>query len=234
MRVLVVEDNREARAELVRGLSDQGIDADAVGMGRAALDVFGHVDAVLLDLVLPDIDGFEVCRAIRTTSDVPIIIVSGRGDEFDRVLGLRMGADDYVVKPFGVRELAARIQAVVRRAGGRARPGAVPAAAQGVHGTHAARAVHEVGAIRLDVHRRQLTVKGRLVTLTRKEFDLLAYLATDPGRTFTREQIMTGVWGHDGAGDTRTLGVHMAGLRRKIGASDVIETVRGVGFRLAA
>lgn len=220
MRVLVVEDNSELRAELVRGLSDQGIDADAVGMGRAALDVIGQVDAVLLDLVLPDIDGFEVCRSIRASSDVPIIIVSGRGDEFDRVLGLRMGADDYVVKPFGLRELAARIQAVARRAG---RAGSV-AGSPGVQA---------VGPISLDLRRRQLTVKGRVVTLTRKEFDLLAYLASEPGRTFTREQIMTGVWGHDGAGDTRTLGVHMTGLRRKIGAFEVIETVRGVGFRLA-
>jgi two-component system response regulator RegX3 len=219
MRVLLVEDDSEVTNELTRGLNEQGLDAFAVDRGRAALTHYNAADIVLLDLGLPDIDGFEVCRLIRANSSVPIIIVSGRNDEFDRVLGLKMGADDYVVKPYRLRELAARIEAVVRRTR--------VASSAGV-----ADSVRELGRLRIDLRLRKVVVDGREVVLTRKEFDLLTLLASEPDRTFTRDQIMNEVWGHDGAGDTRTLGVHMAGLRRKLGVADLIETVRGVGFRV--
>ncbi|MFD9904256.1 response regulator transcription factor [Streptomyces sp. NPDC059063] len=221
MRVLLVEDDEECRAELSDRLFEQGMETVAVGRGLAALDLCAGVDVVLLDLLLPDIDGFAVCQMIRTHHTVPIIIVSGRNDELDQVLALRMGADDFVVKPFRVRELTARIQAVTRRA---------REASSG--GDSDSDSVKQLGEVSLDLRLRRVLVGGREISLTRKEFDLLAFLAYDPGRTFTREQIMREVWGHDSAGDTRTLGVHMAGLRRKLGVEGLIETVRGVGFRL--
>jgi two-component system, OmpR family, response regulator RegX3 len=220
LRVLLVDDNPDLVHELTEGLRGHGIDALAVEHGRAALTHYTAVDAVLLDLKLPDIDGFEICRLIRANSSVPVIIMSGRGDEFDQVLGLKMGADDYVVKPCRIRELTARIEAVVRRS----RYPRLP---------WSATPVRDLGTLRVDTRLRRVTVHGTEVPLTRKEFDLLALLTSEPGRTFTREEIMKEVWGYDGAGDTRTLGVHMSGLRKKLGAADVIETVRGVGFRIA-
>lgn len=219
MRALLVEDDSKFRDELARGLKDEGLDTVAVDCGRAALDHCSVVDVVLLDLMLPDLGGFEVCQLIRNISSVPIIIISGRNDEFDRVLGLKMGADDYVVKPYRLRELTARIEAVVRRSRGALRPVAVDS-------------VKDFGALRVDLHRRRVVVNGKEVVLTRKEFDLLALLASEAGRTVTRKHIMKEVWGYDSAGDTRTLGVHMVGLRKKLGTSCLIETVRGVGFRL--
>ncbi|MBD2892415.1 response regulator transcription factor [Spirillospora sp. NPDC000708] len=219
MRVLLVEDDAEFSEELAGRLEEQGMDTVAVDQGRAALEHCAEVDIVLLDLMLPDLDGFAVCQLIRNSSTVPIIIVSGRDDEFDRVLGLRMGADDFVAKPYRVRELTTRIEAVVRRARGAWAGGD---------------SVKELGGVHLDLRLRRVLVNGEEVALTRKEFDLLAFLAFEPGRTFTRGQIMEEVWGHDGAGDTRTLGVHMTGLRKKLGVAGLIETVRGVGFRLVA
>lgn len=216
MRVLIIEDDVETSTELVRGFNEQGFDTVTAENGRSALQLFAAVDIVLLDLGLPDIDGLEVCRSIRAVSGVPIIMITGRSDEFDRVLGLKMGADDYVVKPCRMRELAARMEAVVRRA------------------RWPQQRVEKfvLGPLRLDLHGRRVDVADRGVALTRREFDLLTLLASEPGRTFTREHIMTEVWGHNGAGDTRTLGVHVAGLRKKLGLPDFIETVRGVGFRL--
>jgi len=174
---------------------------------------------VLLKLQLPDINGVELCQRIRLNSQVPIIMVSGHDDEFDCVLGLKAGADDYVARPYRLRELLARIQAVVRRATGQ-------------WPTAPADPVRNIGVLHLDLHLRQAVVRGAEIALTGKEFDLLAFLASEPGCTFTREDIMSQVWGHDGAGDTRTLGVHIAGLRRKLGVDNLIETVWGVGFRL--
>jgi two-component system, OmpR family, response regulator RegX3 len=219
VRVLIVEDQSDVAQELAGGLGDQGFQAVTARDGRSALDRYSDVDVVLLDLGLPDRDGFDVCRAIRADSNVPIIMVSGRSDEFDRVLGLKLGADDYVVKPVWLRELAARIEAVVRRTTGareRPRAGDLP----------------EIGPLRIDPHGRRVTVHGREVSLTRKEFDLLALLAAEPDRVLGRAAIMRAVWGHDGAGDTRTLGVHIASLRKKLGLPRLVETVRGVGFRL--
>jgi DNA-binding response OmpR family regulator len=218
MRVLLVDDDPVFSGKLTQGLNDQGLETITVNDVQSALECYGDVDIVLLDLVLPDIGWFQVCQQIRAISSVPIIILSGRGDEFDQVLGLKIGADDYVVKPYRLRELAARIEAVVRRA-------------RGAWMTQSAHQVRRLRELRVDCHWRQATVDGREVTLTPKEFDLLALLTSEPGRTFTREQIMSEVWGYEG-GDTRTLGVHMVSLRRKLGAAAQIETVRGVGFRV--
>jgi DNA-binding response OmpR family regulator len=217
VRILVVEDDDAIAEPLVKGLAHEGFDVERVATGAAALDRDALAsDLVLLDLGLPDIDGYEVCRALRKRSDVPIIVITARGDEVDRVVGLELGADDYVVKPFGFRELTARIRAVARRAGGRASEPAVV----------------RVGALEVDVRGHRVTVDGRAVELTAKEFDLLALLASDPGAVRTRTEILEEVWDPHWYGPTKTLDVHMASLRKKLGDPGLIETVRGVGFRL--
>jgi two-component system response regulator RegX3 len=172
------------------------------------------MDLVLLDLGLPDLDGYEVCRQLRAQSRVPIIVVTARGDEGDRVLGLELGADDYVVKPFGIRELVARVRAVARRTVGE------PEGPQ------------RVGALEVDRRTRRVSVGGREVALAPKEFDLLSLLAEDAGAVVGRTQIMDEVWDPHWYGPTKTLDVHVASLRRKLGDPRWIETVRGVGFRL--
>jgi two-component system, OmpR family, response regulator RegX3 len=213
VHLLVVEDDEAIAVPLVRGLERSGYEVTWVSTGRDALDVDG-VDLVLLDLGLPDLDGYEVCRRLRAASRVPIIVVTARGDEGDRVLGLDLGADDYVVKPFGIRELVARVRAVSRRAV------AAPAGPQ------------RVGALEVDRRSRRVSVEGREVALALKEFELLALLADDPGTVVSRAQIMDEVWDPHWYGPTRTLDVHVASLRRKLGDPRWIETVRGVGFRL--
>ena len=213
----MVEDDDAIAEPLVKGLAHEGFDVERVATGGAALDRDAPAaDLVLLDLGLPDLDGYEVCRALRKRSDVPIIVITARGDEVDRVVGLELGADDYVVKPFGFRELTARIRAVARRTGGRA----------------AEPAVVRVGALEVDVRGHRVTVDGRAVELTAKEFDLLALLASDPGAVRTRMEILEEVWDPHWYGPTKTLDVHMASLRKKLGDPGLIETVRGVGFRL--
>lgn len=198
------------------GLGRHGFEASAVGTGRAAIETADEAQLVLLDLGLPDLDGYEVCRQLRASSDVPIIVVSARGDEIDRVSLLEAGADDYVVKPFGLRELVARIRAVTRRAND-PEPSKVLA----------------VGALRIDTRAHEVTVEGRSVDLTPKEFDLLAFLATDPGAALTRRDILESVWDRNWYGSAKTLDVHVASLRRKIGHPEWIQSVRGVGFRLS-
>ena len=173
---------------------------------------------MLLDLRLPDIDGLDVCRRLRERSDVPIIIVTARGEESDRVVGLELGADDYVVKPFGLRELIARIRAVTRR-------------------TSARSATHEplrVGGLEIDERARRATLDGAALALTPKEFDLLAALARDPGAAISRRRLLEDVWETSWYGSSKTIDVHVAALRRKLGDPGWIETVRGVGFRLRA
>jgi DNA-binding response OmpR family regulator len=219
MRALVVDDDAETAEALAKGLAGEGIEAITVRTGRAALDSHVGVDVVLLDIRLPDLDGFEVCRAIRTTSSVPIIILSARDTELDRVLGLKLGADDYVVKPYGLRELTARIEASVRRATNYAQ-------------AEPAKEIRSFGPVQVDLYQRKVTVHDREVAFTRKEFDLLALLSGRPGMVFTREVIMREVWGYNVSGDTRTLGVHITHLRKKLQIPQLIETVRGIGFRL--
>ncbi|MCX4238793.1 response regulator transcription factor [Streptomyces sp. NPDC020707] len=218
MRVLIVEDHAEIADALRSGLNDHGFETAMADTCQTALERYADVDAVLLDVGLPDGNGMDVCRTIRASSSVPIIMVSGRDDEFDRVLGLRMGADDYVVKPCGLRELVARIEAVVRRAVGWARSSG---------------GSRVVGPLSIDLKQRRAFMDGVELPFTRKEFDLLVLLTGEPGKVFDREAIMRHVWGHPSVGDTRTLGVHMVSLRRKLGAPELIQTVRGVGFRFA-
>jgi two-component system, OmpR family, response regulator RegX3 len=217
MNLLVVEDDESIAAPLVRGLERFGFEVTRVSTGREALANEG-MDLVLLDLGLSDLDGYEVCRRLRARSPVPIIVVTARGDEGDRVLGLELGADDYVVKPFGLRELVARIRAVARRAVG----GDEPDGPQ------------RIGALLVDRRTRRVSVGDEEVALSPKEFDLLALLADDPGAVVSRMQIMDEVWDPHWYGPTKTLDVHVASLRRKLGDPRWIETVRGVGFRLGA
>jgi DNA-binding response OmpR family regulator len=214
VRVLVVEDDDSIAEPLADGLRREGFAVERVATGADALRA-EPADVVLLDLRLPDLDGYEVCRRMRARSDVPIIVVTARSEEVDRVVGLELGADDYLVKPFGFRELVARIRAVTRRA---ART--VPVAPL------------VVGALRVDRRSRQVWVTDTEVALTPKEFDLLALLASEPGAVLTRERILDEVWDPHWFGPTKTLDVHVASLRRKLGDPGWIETVRGVGYRL--
>jgi two-component system response regulator RegX3 len=215
VKILVVEDEDAIAAPLGEGLRREGFEVDRVGTGVGALEA-PTPDLVLLDLRLPDLDGTEVCRRLRARSDVPIIIVSAKGEEIDRVVGLELGADDYVVKPFGFRELLARIRAVMRRV----RP---------EDGDDVLRA----GRLEMDVRARRASVAEVELELTPKEFDLLALLVGDSGAVVTRERILREVWETDWFGSSKTIDVHVASLRRKLGDARWIETVRGVGLRLA-
>jgi DNA-binding response OmpR family regulator len=210
--VLVVEDDPGIATQLVRGLSRGGYRVDHVMTGTEAL-AWGDPDVVLLDLELPDIDGVQVCRQLRERSSAAIIVVTAHGEEPDRVNALDAGADDYLVKPFGLAELQARIRAVLRRV----RPGGE---------------LIRHGPLTVDLRTRKVLVSGREVALTPKEFDILECLATDPGRVVTRQEILEGAWDAHWYGPTKVLDVHVAALRRKLGSSSLIETVYGRGFRL--
>jgi two-component system response regulator RegX3 len=214
MNVLVVEDDPTIAEPLADGLRRRGYDVVVVATGAAALQA-DDVDVVLLDLGLPDVDGNDVCRQLRARSDVPIIVVTARGSETDRVLGLELGADDYIVKPFGFRELVARIRAVTRRAQPRSDERA-----------------RRVGPLELDPRRRRVHVDGDEVALTPKEFDLLAALMEEPGVVVSRRRLAEQVWESGWYAHSRTLDVHVGALRRKLGDPTWIETVRGIGFRL--
>ncbi|WP_328880262.1 response regulator transcription factor [Streptomyces sp. NBC_00299] len=218
MRVLLVEDDEPVAESLRRGLLRYGFEVAWVTTGSAALIHDDPYDVVLLDLGLPDTDGLDVCKALRRRGDVPIIVISARSDETDRVVGLELGADDYVSKPFGVREVIARIRAVMRRAQPR---------------TSAESGPDHYGP-RLTVDRKAARVRldGTEVALAPKEYDLLAFLTEEPGALMSREQIMEAVWDANWFGPTKTLDVHVAALRRKLAGAITIEAVRGVGFRL--
>jgi two-component system, OmpR family, response regulator RegX3 len=217
MRLLVVEDDPAIAGPLCTGLQRENFEVELARTGADALAA-GDADLVLLDLGLPDMDGNDVCRKLRERSEVPIIVVTARGDELDRVILLELGADDYVVKPFGFRELVARIRAVMRRVN-------APAAPPQPEPTLV------VGPLVVDTRTRGVTWHGEDVVLTAKEHDLLAYLARDPGAVVTRAQLMEDVWDENWWGSTKTLDVHIASLRKKL-SPELIETVRGVGFRL--
>jgi two-component system, OmpR family, response regulator RegX3 len=216
VRVLVVEDDDRIAVPLVDGLRRHGFTSSWVTTGAQALAA-PEADVVLLDLGLPDLDGIEVCRQLRARSNVPILVITARGEESDRVLGLELGADDYLVKPFGFRELVARIRAVQRRATG---PGPSEPDEQ------------DVGGLRIQRRNRRVYVDDVEVALTPKEFDLLAVLAEEPGVVVTRQQLLEEVWDPHWYGPTKTIDVHVATLRKKLGDRAWIETVRGVGLRL--
>jgi DNA-binding response OmpR family regulator len=216
VRVLMVEDDDAIAEPLARGLEREGFEVARASTGGAALTASGY-HVVLLDLGLPDLDGFEVCRRLRAASHVPIIVVTARGDEVDRVVGLELGADDYMVKPFGFRELVARIRAVTRRSQTRVDEGGPLS----------------IGPLTVDRKTRRVALREEELALTPKEFDVLALLASEPGTVFSRNHILEAVWDAHWYGPTKTLDVHVAALRKKLGDPAWIETVRGVGFRLA-
>ena len=216
MQILIVEDDDAIAKPLAAGLEREGFDVSRVSTGEDALEA-ALPDLVLLDLRLPGMDGTEVCRRLRARSDVPIIVVTAKGEEVDRVVGLELGADDYIVKPFGFRELLARIRAVMRRA----RPGTD-------------RAQIHVGSLEIDVRARRATMRDDTLNLTTKEFDLLALLASEPGDVVSRQRILREVWDTEWFGPTKTVDVHVASLRKKLGDPGWIETVRGIGLRLVA
>jgi two-component system, OmpR family, response regulator RegX3 len=227
--ILMVEDEESITEPLAEALDREGFDtrvagtvADALAAAEAELP-----DLVLLDVMLPDGSGYDVARALRERSKVPIIMLTARGEETDRIVGLELGADDYVVKPFSAREVAARIRAVLRRSGDAAaepvpeRPGTL-----------------EVGPVALDRGRRLATVNADELELTRKEFELLELLLSEPGTVISRERLIDEVWDTNWFGSTKTLDVHVSSLRRKLGDDSqnprFIHTVRGVGFRFAS
>jgi DNA-binding response OmpR family regulator len=224
VRVLLVEDDEPVAESLRRGLLRYGFEVAWVSTGAGALSHDDPYDVVLLDLGLPDTDGLDVCKALRERGDVPLIVISARSEETDRVVGLELGADDYVSKPFGVREVIARIRAVMRRMQPRT-PAAAAAAAEGGPDRYGPRLTvdRKAARVRLD---------GEEVALAPKEYDLLAFLTEEPGALMSREQIMEAVWDANWFGPTKTLDVHVAALRRKLAGAITIEAVRGVGFRL--
>ena len=215
--VLVVEDE-PAIADLLRMyLSREGFQVLVEAEGQEALTAVAdhRPSCILLDVGLPGMDGIEVCRRLRAQQDwTPVVFCTARDDEVDRVLGLELGADDYITKPFSPREVVARVKAVVRRARG------PQAQAQTVR----------LGKVEMDPMTRRCTVDGRLVDLTATEFDLLFYLMTHPGQIFSRDQLLSEVWGYAAMVNTRTVDVHVAQLRGKLGENNIIRTVRGVGY----
>jgi DNA-binding response OmpR family regulator len=217
--ILVVDDERNI-IELVRlYLEKDGFAVVAAHDGRAALVLAERhdPDLVVLDLMLPELDGREVTRELRRRGDTPILMLTARGDDIDRIVGLELGADDYLAKPFNPRELVARVRAILRRTDGTVRTG---------------RPI-EVGPLRVDPRRHEAYVAARRLHLRPREFDLLAALARDPGVVFSRDTLLESVWGTDFPGETRTVDVHVAAVRAKLGADGpAIETVRGVGYRL--
>jgi DNA-binding response OmpR family regulator len=210
--VLVVEDDASIATQLVRGLTRGGYVVNHVTTGGEAL-AWGEPDVVLLDLELPDGDGVQVCRKLRERSDAAIIVVTAHGEEPDRVMALDAGADDYMVKPFGLAELQARIRAVLRRV----KPGGD---------------VIRHGPLTIDLRTHRVTVDGTEIALTPKEFDIVECLAADPGRVVSRQEILETAWDAHWYGPTKVLDVHVAALRRKLGEPSLIETVYGRGFRL--
>jgi DNA-binding response OmpR family regulator len=220
-RILVVEDEANIASFVAMYLKKAGFDVGVARNGAEALAKAG-VEApslIILDLMLPDLDGIDVCRRIRQRSDVPILMLTARDDDVDKIIGLEVGADDYLTKPFNPRELVARVKSILRRSVSRRREpegGAL-----------------EHGPLRIDSGRREVTVDGRDIQLAPKEFDLLWELLDHRGLVLTRDQLLERVWGYTFAGDTRTVDVHVGQLRRKLGGACPIVTVWGVGYKVA-
>jgi DNA-binding response OmpR family regulator len=222
--ILVVDDERTLRETLAEGLETEGYAVVQAADGREAVDAFRrhHPDLILLDLMLPEISGTEVCRIIRAESSVPILMLTAKSAEVDKVVGLELGADDYVTKPFSFRELLARIHALLRRSEQQ-----TPSAET---------ETVELGQLRVDLAGRRLLRGAEVMPVKPKAFDLLAFLLRNAGHVFTRDQLLEHVWGYDYAGETRTVDVHVHWLRAQIEEDPanpvVLETVRGVGYVL--
>ena len=225
-RVLLADDDPGILEVVAYALRNEGFDVTPVLSGEAALEEArgSPYDAVLLDVMMPGLSGIDVCRTLRAESNVPIVMLTAKDGELDRVLGLELGADDYVTKPFSMAELVSRIRAILRR--------------RDLDREEAGTAVRDVGAIRLDFRRHQVTVEGEPVRLTLSEFKVLAFLAQDPDRVFTRRQIMQHLWESDHVGDEHACDVHISNLRQKLEPDprhpERIVTVRGVGYKLVA
>lgn len=222
MKILVVDDEQSIRELLEFNLKKNGYETLTAADGLEALQNAEGTDLILLDLMLPEIDGIEVCRRLKTaakTADIPIIMLTAKAEEVDRIIGLEMGADDYVAKPFSMRELMARIKAVLRRSSSSDRNNSN---------------VLVIGSLKIDFASYQVWLADAAVPLTPKEFDLLKLLVTNQGRAFSRDELLERVWGYEYYGDTRTVDVHIRHLRSKLAAdealSNAIETVRGVGY----
>jgi DNA-binding response OmpR family regulator len=216
-KVLVVDDEPNIADLIELYLSRDGFRVVKAATGESGLRAVAdhRPRLVVLDVGLPDVDGLEVCRRLRQTSTIPVIFLTARDSEVDRVLGLEMGADDYVTKPFSPPELVARVKAVLRRTDG----------AAGAE-------IIQINDATIDLGRREVRVRGDAVSFTTKEFELLQYLAEHPGLALSRQQILDGVWGYDWFGDSRTVDVHLAQIRKKLDGAVRIDTVRGVGYRL--
>ena len=227
LRVLVVEDEPDLAAVIAAYLQDEAFDVDIAGTGPQAVTMAKdlHPDLIVLDIMLPGFDGLEVCRRIRTFTDCYVIMLTARDDEIDKVIGLSMGADDYLVKPFSPRELTARIRAMLRR------PRTLGAESSGLH-------ARMFGALRLDPDARKVWIDDVELDLTRTEFDLLDALTTAPKRAFTRRQLIDAVWGGEWYGDEHIVDVHVGHLRKKLdddpGSPRYIRTVRGIGYGMVS
>ncbi|MEO5875239.1 MAG: response regulator transcription factor [Streptosporangiaceae bacterium] len=224
---MIVEVEEKLADALCLTLDRRGHDPIHVATAAAALREFPRAQFILLDLELPDLDGHELCRQLRELTDAPIIALSGRASEIDRLLAFSLGADDYVGKPFSYYELLARIDAVVRRASR-----SIDAPRDQAEALQGPDLVLSIGDLRMDLRARRVTVGNRQIRLTRKEFDLLTILMEDCGMVRTREEILAKVWDENWFGSTRTLDVHVGSLRHKLGDRGWIETVRGVGYRI--
>ncbi|MBW8825139.1 MAG: response regulator transcription factor [Acidobacteria bacterium] len=226
--ILVVEDEESFIDALAVGLQREGFRVEVARDGAEALELFELVqpDLILLDVMLPRVSGIDVCRQIRTTSQVPIIMVTAKASEIDTVVGLEVGADDYVSKPYRLRELVARMRAALRRASAEGRVATLPADDADVL---------EIGDVRLDADRHEVTIRGAQVALPLKEFELLDVLLSHAGRVLTRDTLISRVWGADYVGDTKTLDVHIKRLRAKVEADPSrpsrIVTIRGLGYK---
>ena len=229
-KVLIVEDEESFLEALRVGLAREGFAIDVARDGAEALERFdaGNPDIVLLDVMLPRLSGVDVCREIRTKSDIPIIMVTAKGEEIDAVVGLEVGADDYVTKPYRFRELVARMRSVLRRSAEEAKAGSPDERSDEPSAI-------EIHGIRIDPGRHEVVVRGESVSMPLKEFDLLWALASHAGRVLTRDQLIDDVWGHDYVGDTKTLDVHIKRLRNKIevdpSSPTAITTIRGLGYK---
>jgi DNA-binding response OmpR family regulator len=230
-KILVVEDELSLQETLAYNLKKQGYEVEAVGDGPSALEAARRIkpNLILLDIMLPGMDGFEVCRILRNEMSTPVLMLTARDDEIDRVVGLEVGADDYLTKPFSMRELIARVKAMLRRVR------IIREEVSASQGESADRLLYQFDDLLIDVGRREVKLGDHLINLKPKEYELLFYLAKHKGQVLSRDQILESVWGWDYVGDSRTVDVHIRWLREKIekepATPERLITVRGAGYR---